>query len=139
LLAAEHDHRDPKTLLDFVRWAIFGRRLRKLILQLPSSRNRIHFVRCPVTVHQFSDGTLGISYQGRLLARYDALGEPLPPFPKKERAAIAVHRPTRLQNLHFSARTQKAIRSAGEKLSVAKTTDQFQEELVQCLARTQSP
>ncbi|MBV9498289.1 MAG: hypothetical protein JO138_02840, partial [Acidobacteriaceae bacterium] len=40
---------------------------KNLILQLPSSRQRIHFVRCPVTVHQFSNGTLGVSYQGRLL------------------------------------------------------------------------
>jgi hypothetical protein len=60
-----------------------------LILQLPSTRQRIHFVRCPVTVHQFSNGTLGISYQGRLLARYDALGGPLYPSPNKERAASA--------------------------------------------------
>src|SRR5215471_3351252 len=50
---------------------------KNLILQLPSSRQRIHFVRCPVTVHQFADGDLGISYQGRLLARYDASGGPL--------------------------------------------------------------
>jgi hypothetical protein len=31
-----------------------------LILQLPSTRQWIHFVRCPVTVHQFSNGTLGV-------------------------------------------------------------------------------
>jgi hypothetical protein len=42
---------------------------KNLILQLPSTRQRIHFVRCPVTVHQFSNGTLGVSYQGHLLAR----------------------------------------------------------------------
>jgi hypothetical protein len=60
-----------------------------LILQLPSTRHRIHFVRCPVTVHQFSNGTLGMSYQGRLLARYDATGGPLHPSPNKERAASA--------------------------------------------------
>src|SRR5215472_16172163 len=46
-----------------------------LILQLPPSRERIHFVRCPITVHKFSDGRLGISYQGRLLARYSRDGE----------------------------------------------------------------
>src|SRR5215831_18353655 len=45
-----------------------------LTLQLPPSRQRIHFVRCPVTVHQFSDGRLGISYQGRVLAHYDSAG-----------------------------------------------------------------
>jgi hypothetical protein len=52
---------------------------KNLILQLPSTRHRIHFVRCPVTVHQFANGTLGISYQGRLLARYNAAGTALPP------------------------------------------------------------
>jgi transposase len=54
---------------------------KNLILQLPSTRHRLHFVRCPVIVHQFSNGTLGVSYQGRLLARYDALGGPLTPAP----------------------------------------------------------
>jgi hypothetical protein len=114
---------------------------KNLILQLPSTRHRIHFVRCPVTVHQFSNGTLGISYQGRLLARYDAAGGPLNPSAKKERPAstqrlaskavrrVARHRRTRSQNPHFSARTQKAVRSAGEKMSVAQATDQSQEEL----------
>jgi transposase len=113
---------------------------KNLILQLPSTRQRIHFVRCPVTVHQFSNGTLGISYQGRLLARYDASGGPLQPIPNKERAAaaqrlastavrrIATHRPTPTQNPHFSARTQKAIRSADEKMSVAHATNQSQED-----------
>ena len=42
---------------------------KNLILQLPATRQRIHFVRCPVTVHQFDGGTLPVSYQGRLLAR----------------------------------------------------------------------
>jgi hypothetical protein len=62
---------------------------KNVILQLPSTRQRIHFVRCPATVHQFSNGTLAVSYQGRLLARYDARGEPLHPNPNKERAATA--------------------------------------------------
>ena len=112
---------------------------KNLILQLPSTRQRIHFVRCPVTVHQFSNGTLGVSYQGHLLARYHATGEPL--HPNKERAAttqrlastavrrVATHRRTRAQNPHFSARTQKAVRSADEQMSVAQTTDQSEEEL----------
>src|SRR5438876_8807805 len=114
---------------------------KNLILQLPSTRQRIHFVRCPVTVHQFADGTLGISYQGRLLARYDAAGGPLQPSPSKERAAaaqrlasqavgrVATHRRTRTQSPHFSAHTQKAVRSAGEKMPVAQVTDQSEEEL----------
>ena len=94
---------------------------KNLILQLPSTRHRIHFVRCPVIVHQFSNGTLGISYQSRLLARYDAAGGPLQPSPDKERAigaqrlasaavrrvAIAPTTPTR--NSHFSNRTQKRL------------------------------
>ena len=113
---------------------------KNLILQLPSTRQRIHFVRCPVTVHQFSNDTLGISYQGRLLARYDAAGGPLQPHPNKERATtaqrlantagrrVATHWRTRTQNPHFSARTQKALRSAGEKMSVAQT-HQSQEDL----------
>ena len=42
---------------------------------------RLHYVRCPVSgvpcpvlVHEFPDDTLGISYQGRLLARYTRAG-----------------------------------------------------------------
>jgi len=42
----------------------------RLCLQLPPGRERSHFVRCPVLVHELLDGTLGISYQGRLLARF---------------------------------------------------------------------
>jgi hypothetical protein len=49
----------------------------KIILQLPKSTARLHFVRCPVTVHEFTDGMLGISYQGQLLARYDRDGQEL--------------------------------------------------------------
>jgi transposase len=112
---------------------------KNLILQLPSTRYRIHFVRCPVTIHQFSNGTLGISYQGRLLARYDATGGPLQPNPNKERVAtaqrlastavrrVATHWPTRTQHPHFSPRTQKTVRSAGGKMFVA-TTNQSQED-----------
>lgn len=43
-------------------------------LQIPPTRTRAHYVRCPVLVHEFEDRTLGVSYQGQLLARYDALG-----------------------------------------------------------------
>lgn len=41
-----------------------------VILQIPERPERIHFVRCPVIVHEFPDETLGISYQGRLLGAY---------------------------------------------------------------------
>lgn len=45
-----------------------------LCLQLPPTKARPHYVRCPVLVHEFPDATLGISHQGRLLARYDRRG-----------------------------------------------------------------
>ena len=47
------------------------------VLQLPSTRWRNHFVRCRVTVHEFPSGTLGVSYQGTLLAEYNHDGETL--------------------------------------------------------------
>jgi len=47
----------------------------RMQLQLPAGRKRVHFVRCPVVVHEFLDGTLGVSYQGRLLARFTSDGE----------------------------------------------------------------
>jgi transposase len=112
---------------------------KNLILQLPSTRHRMHFVRCPVIVHQFSNGTLGVSYQGRLLARYDALGGPLDSSPNKERAAtaqrlasgavrrVATHWQTRTQNPHFSARTPIADESAGGKMLLSQPSDQSQE------------
>ena len=110
-----------------------------LILQLPSTRHRRHFVRCPVIVHQFANGTLGISYQGRLLARYDALGGPLNSCPNKERTAtaqrlasgaarrVATHWRTRTQNPHFSARTPIAGESAGGKILLSQISNQSQE------------
>lgn len=54
-------------------------------LLVPRTAERAHYVRCPVTVHEFPDGLLGISYQGRLLARYGADGElrPTPPAPPR--------------------------------------------------------
>jgi hypothetical protein len=48
-----------------------------LVLQLPSTAQRIHFVRCPVLVHEFLDDTLGVSYQGQLVARFDRTAAPL--------------------------------------------------------------
>lgn len=49
-----------------------------LTLQLPPLPQRPHYVRCPVLVHEFPEGTLGISYHGGLLARYDREGHLLP-------------------------------------------------------------
>src|SRR5579885_3619352 len=104
-----------------------------LILQLPTTPARIHFVRCPVTVHQFPNATLGVSYQGRLLARYDSNGGLLAasPTPNKVRA-VGAQRPgrpqtarpsrskapsARIQNPHCFARTPRPGESAGEKMS----------------------
>ena len=115
-----------------------------LTLQLPSTHQRIHFVRCPVTVHQFSNHQLGISYQGRLLARFDSAGQPFHPSPNKERATIAqrlaskavrrvaTHRRTRTQNLHFSARTPIAGESAGGKMVLSQPSIQTKEVMPTC-------
>jgi hypothetical protein len=110
-----------------------------LTLQLPPSRYRVHFVRCPVTVHQFSDGKLGVSYQGRLLARYDRGGELLHPTTaaNKVRAAsvqppgqptdavpaAATHWQTRTRRSHFSAHTPQASKGAGGKMSISQTAN----------------
>ena len=56
---------------------------RKRRLQLPSTKHRSHFVRCRVTVHEFADGTLGVSFQNKLLARYSEDGELLKPIRKR--------------------------------------------------------
>jgi hypothetical protein len=50
----------------------------RLLLQLPEPRARAHYVRCPVLVHRFLDATLGVSFQGRLIARFDTEGGSLP-------------------------------------------------------------
>jgi hypothetical protein len=47
----------------------------KLVLQLPAGRERRHYVRCPVAVHELLDDTLAVSYQGRLLARFTRQGD----------------------------------------------------------------
>ena len=62
-------------------------RFEALTLQLPPTRERLHYVRCLVLVHEFPDGTLGISYQGRLLARYTRGGALLEGPTSRGRAA----------------------------------------------------
>lgn len=47
------------------------------ILQIPESSERLHYVRCPVKVHEFPDETVGISYQGTLLGIYQKDGKPI--------------------------------------------------------------
>jgi transposase len=79
LLSVQHQRtvRNDSTVL-------FGPR----VLQLPESKGRVHYARCPVLVHEFPDETLAISFQGNLLARYDRDGELLKPRKKTgERAA----------------------------------------------------
>jgi hypothetical protein len=74
---------------------------RSRTLQLPRTAERLHYVRCQVTVHEFPEGTLGVSYCGRLLARYDADGallvSPPPPraMPAPRRGARLVAGPHR--------------------------------------------
>jgi hypothetical protein len=58
-----------------------------LVLQLPPSRDRVSFARCPVVVHEFLDGTLGVSFQGKVLARYDQTGQLQPSARRADRAA----------------------------------------------------
>ncbi len=50
----------------------------RLPLQLPTTKERLHFVRCPVTVHEFINGTIGVSFQGRLIERYSRDGQAVP-------------------------------------------------------------
>jgi hypothetical protein len=59
----------------------------RLILQLPQLRGRPHYARCPVVVHEFGNETLGLSYQGRLLARYTLKGDLIKPLAKRGQAA----------------------------------------------------
>jgi hypothetical protein len=59
----------------------------RLLLQLPPTRDRPHYVRCPVLAHEFPDDSLGISYQGRLLARYSRQGTLLETCTAKGKAA----------------------------------------------------
>jgi hypothetical protein len=65
----------------------------RLILQLPTTSDRMHFVRCPVTVHEFPNRTFGVSYQGRLLARYDSHGGPPPHSSPEEKGSTTSGRP----------------------------------------------
>jgi hypothetical protein len=45
-----------------------------LTLQLPPSTSRHQFARCPVIVHELTDGHLAVSYLGQQLARFDRAG-----------------------------------------------------------------
>jgi hypothetical protein len=52
-------------------------RYHRLVLQLPASPLRPHFVKAKVRVHQYPDDTLAIFHGPRCLARYAADGRPL--------------------------------------------------------------
>jgi transposase len=54
-------------------------RYRGLILQIPQSPLRRHFVRATVRVHDYADNTLALFHGPRCIARYDRAGAPLDP------------------------------------------------------------
>ena len=41
-----------------------------LCQELPGSKDRVHFMRCPVLVHEFLDGMLRVSPEGQLPTRF---------------------------------------------------------------------
>jgi|JRYF01.1.fsa_nt_gb transposase len=94
-------------------------RIGGVVLQLPRSTERPHYVRCEVTVHEFTDGTLGVSYQGRLLAQYDCDGELIAvPRPGPKRAPQRpVARPALLTSAPKSSSTSNAPRPAVARLA----------------------
>ena len=60
---------------------------KNVILQIPETRQRSHYVRCPVTVHEFLKGTLGVSYQNQLLGEYQPDGKPISSTKRKRKVA----------------------------------------------------
>jgi transposase len=52
-------------------------RYRGLVLQIPESPLRRHFVRATVRVHDYADGTLALFHGPRCIGRYDRAGAPL--------------------------------------------------------------
>jgi hypothetical protein len=59
----------------------------RLSLQLPKTKDRRHFVRCPVLVHELVDGSLAVSHQARLLARFTRQGDLISPSHPRQRVA----------------------------------------------------
>jgi transposase len=59
-------------------------RYRGLVLQIPESPLRRHFVRAAVRVHDYADGTLALFHGPRCIARYDAAGAPLIAPPSRQ-------------------------------------------------------
>ncbi len=49
---------------------------RNMALQLNATGHRLHFVRCPVVVHELIDNTLAITFQGKVYGRFTTDGVP---------------------------------------------------------------
>ena len=58
-----------------------------LVLQIPESRHRQHYVKARVRVHAYQDGTLALFHGPRCLARYDAAGRLQEPIAAVKRSA----------------------------------------------------
>jgi transposase len=58
-----------------------------LVLQIPESRHRHHYVKARVRVHEHEDGTLALFHGPRCLARYDAAGRLQEPRAEVKRSA----------------------------------------------------
>jgi transposase len=58
-----------------------------LVLQIPESRHRQHYVKARVRVHEHEDGTLSLFHGPRCLARYDAVGRLQEPITEVTRSA----------------------------------------------------
>lgn len=56
-------------------------------LQLQPAKDRIHFVRCEVTVHRLPDGALVVTHLGRVLGRYTPDGQLVRKKPKGRESA----------------------------------------------------
>jgi hypothetical protein len=65
----------------------------KLSLQLPRLPSRLHLARCPVLVHELLDDSLGVSFSGKLIARFDAgaLRSRRSPEPHDTRTSLTAH------------------------------------------------
>ena len=52
-------------------------RYKRWVLQLPADRHRRHYVKAPVRVHEYPDGSLAVFHGPRCLARYRDNGQPI--------------------------------------------------------------
>ena len=78
LLSVQHERvvrKDSTVLIDGV------------VLQLPKTNQRAHYVRCPVLVHEMLNDTLVVTYQGRRIARFNKEGTLLTTTSTRRKAA----------------------------------------------------